>query len=260
MLSKNKKCLCSVKDKVILTPHPGEMARLIGKDISYVEKNRIECSRAFAKQYKCIVLLKGYNTVITYNSHKDEAIELQKEINDKYNTESLVIKCDISKEEDIENLKQEIINKFNKLDVLVNNASIAIDTTFSDKTKENYMKILEINLVGTFLVSKIMSTIMNDNSSIINISSTNGIDTYYEYSLDYDSSKAGIINLSHNLANYLSPKIRVNTIELTPEERTLGSDVIKPEILNDLQTAMNIILEKICNRISKAYDKYDILF
>ena len=154
----------------------------------------------------------GYNTVITYNSHKDEAIELQKEINDKYNTESLVIKCDISKEEDIENLKNEIISKFNKLDVLVNNASIAIDTTFSDKTKENYMKILEINLVGTFLVSKIMSTIMNDNSSIINISSTNGIDTYYEYSLDYDSSKAGIINLSHNLANYLSPKIRVNTI------------------------------------------------
>lgn len=154
----------------------------------------------------------GYNTVITYNSHKDEAIELQKEINDKYNTESLVIKCDISKEKDIENLKNEIISKFNKLDVLVNNASIAIDTTFSDKTKENYMKILEVNLVGTFLVSKIMSTIMNDNSSIINISSTNGIDTYYEYSLDYDSSKAGIINLSHNLANYLSPKIRVNTI------------------------------------------------
>ena len=154
----------------------------------------------------------GYNTVITYNSHKDEAIELQKEINDKYNTESLVIRCDISKEKDIENLKNEIISKFNKLDVLVNNASIAIDTTFSDKTKENYMKILEINLVGTFLVSKIMSTIMNDNSSIINISSTNGIDTYYEYSLDYDSSKAGIINLSHNLANYLSPKIRVNTI------------------------------------------------
>lgn len=154
----------------------------------------------------------GYNTIITYYSHKDEAIKLQKEIKDKYNTESLVIKCDISKEEEIENLRQEIINKFNKLDVLVNNASIAIDTTFSDKTKENYMKILEINLVGTFLVSKIMSTIMSDNSSIINISSTNGIDTYYEYSLDYDSSKAGIINLSHNLANYLSPKIRVNTI------------------------------------------------
>lgn len=154
----------------------------------------------------------GYNTVITYNSHKDEAIELQKEIKNKYNTESLVIKCDISKEEDIENLKNEIISKFNKLDVLVNNASIAIDTTFNDKTKENYMRILEVNLVGTFLVSKIMSTIMNDNSSIINISSTNGIDTYYEYSLDYDSSKAGIINLSHNLANYLSPKIRVNTI------------------------------------------------
>ena len=111
----------------------------------------------------------GYNTIITYNSHKDKAIKLQKEIKDKYNTESLVIKCDISKEEDIENLRHEIISKFNKLDVLVNNASIAIDTTFSDKTKENYMKILEVNLVGTFLVSKIMSTIMSDNSSIIKL-------------------------------------------------------------------------------------------
>ena len=47
----------------------------------------------------------GYNTIITYNSHKDEAIKLQKEIKDKYNTESLVIKCDISKEEDIEKAK-----------------------------------------------------------------------------------------------------------------------------------------------------------
>lgn len=65
LLSKNRECLCKVKNKVILTPHPGEMARLIGKSISYVDENRIECSRSFAKQYKCIVLLKGYNTVIT---------------------------------------------------------------------------------------------------------------------------------------------------------------------------------------------------
>ena len=95
------------------------------------------------------------------------------------------------------------------------------------------MKILEVNLVGTFLVSKIMSTIMSDNSSIINISSTNGIDTYYEYSLDYDSSKAGIINLSHNLANYLSPKIRVNTIcpgwINTPMNKDMAAEFRKQE-------------------------------
>ena len=156
----------------------------------------------------------NYDVVITYNTHKKEALELQKEVTQKYNINALIVKCDISKENDIENLKNEILNTFGKLDVLVNNASIEIDTTFDDKTKKNFMTILEINLVGTFLVSKTFGDIMlkQEKGNIINISSTNGIDTYYEYSLDYDASKAGIINLSHNLANYYSPNIRVNTI------------------------------------------------
>lgn len=156
----------------------------------------------------------NYDVVITYNTHEKEALELQKEVTEKYNINALAVKCDISKENEIENLKKEVLNKFGKLDVLVNNASIAIDTIFDDKFKENFMTILEVNLVGTFLVSKAFGDIMlkQNKGNIINISSTNGIDTYYEYSLDYDASKAGIINLSHNLANYYSPNIRVNTI------------------------------------------------
>lgn len=156
----------------------------------------------------------NYDVIITYNTHKKAALELQKEITKKYNIKTLIVKCDISKENEIENLKNEILNTFGKLDVLVNNASIAIDTIFDDKSKENFMNILEINLVGTFLVSKTFGDIMlkQEKGNIINISSTNGIDTYYEYSLDYDASKAGIINLSHNLANHYSPNIRVNTI------------------------------------------------
>lgn len=156
----------------------------------------------------------NYDVIITYNTHKKAALELQKEITKKYNIKALIVKCDISKENEIENLKNEILNTFGKLDVLVNNASIAIDTIFDDKFKKNFMNILEINLVGTFLVSKTFGDIMlkQKKGNIINISSTNGIDTYYEYSLDYDASKAGIINLSHNLANHYSPNIRVNTI------------------------------------------------
>ena len=156
----------------------------------------------------------NYDVIITYNTHEKEALELQKEVTKKYNITALTVKCDISKENDIENLKNEILNTFGKLDVLVNNAGIAIDTIFDDKSKENFMTTLEVNLVGTFLVSKTFGDIMlkQEKGNIINISSTNGIDTYYEYSLDYDASKAGIINLSHNLANYYSPNIRVNTI------------------------------------------------
>jgi len=104
-----------------------------------------------------------------------------------------------------------IKNKFNNIDILVNNAGIAIDTPFEDKTINNFRKILDVNLIGTFLVSKYVYTIMNK-GVIINISSTNGIDTTYPESLDYDASKAGVISLTHNLATQYAPNIRVNAI------------------------------------------------
>lgn len=156
----------------------------------------------------------NYDVVITYLNHEDEAIKLKNEVTSKYGVNALIVKCDISNEKDIENLKNEILNNYGKLDVLVNNASIAIDTTVSDKTKDKFMRILEVNLVGTFLVSRCFGDIMKSQGygNIINISSTNAIDTYYEYSIDYDASKAGVINLSHNLANYYSPRVRVNTV------------------------------------------------
>lgn len=176
-----------------------------------------------------------YDVIIAYNNHKEEALKLKNEIISKYKVNALVVKCDISNEKDIENLKNEILNIFGKLDVLVNNASIAMDSIIEDKTKDNFMRILEVNLVGTFLISRCFGDIMKNQGygNIINISSTNAIDTYYEYSLDYDCSKAGIINLSHNLANYYSPNIRVNTICPgwidTPMNKDMDNDFRKSE-------------------------------
>ena len=156
----------------------------------------------------------GYNTIITYLTHENEALEFNEYIKNKYKVKSICVKLDISEEDDIQNLYKLILNDFGKIDVLVNNASICNDTLFEDKTKDNFMKIIEVNLVGTFLMSKTFGKLMynNKNGSIINISSNNGIDSYYSESLDYDASKAGVINLSHNLANVFSPYVRVNTI------------------------------------------------
>lgn len=156
----------------------------------------------------------GYNVVITYNNDSKSALELENEIKEKHKVNTLLLKLDISDEENIKEVLENVINKFNNIDVLVNNAGIAIDTTFEDKTKDNFMKTLEINLVGTFLVSKYASTYMlkNEKASIINVASTNGIDSYYVESLDYDASKSGVISLTHNLANYLAPYIRVNCV------------------------------------------------
>ncbi len=156
----------------------------------------------------------GYNVVINYLSHEKEALELEKYIKKEYKVNTLCIKCDISNEDDIKDMFDKIINKFNKIDILINNAAISKDCEFDSKTKEDFMHILEVNLVGTFLVSRIVGNHMYDNKDgmIINISSNNALDQYYEYSLDYDASKAGLINLSHNLAKHYSPYVKVNTI------------------------------------------------
>lgn len=178
----------------------------------------------------------NFNVVMTYVNHEEEAKKLENEIKDKYQIDTLCIKCDISKEEDIINLKKDVINKFKTIDVLINNAGIAMDTTFDMKTKEIFVKTLEVNLVGTFLMSKYFGDLMFENKSgnIVNISSTNGIDSYYEFSIDYDASKAGVINLSHNLANHYAPYVRVNTVcpgwVNTPMNKELSSEFKNKEI------------------------------
>jgi 3-oxoacyl-[acyl-carrier protein] reductase len=152
----------------------------------------------------------GYDVVINYNTDLEGALVTEK-LAKEYGVNTLVIKCDISNEEEVKEMINKIKDTFGKLDILVNNAGIAIDTTFEDKTVENFRKTLDVNLIGTFIVSKYAAKIM-DNGVIMNISSTNGIDTTYPESLDYDASKAGVISLTHNLAEQFAPNIRVNAI------------------------------------------------
>lgn len=154
----------------------------------------------------------NYNVVINYNNSVNDAEELKKYILGKYNVEVLIIKADISKEEDIVNMIKQVIDKFGCIDVLVNNAAISIDTIVDDKTKDNFLKILDTNLVGPFLLSRECSKYMPKGSSIIMISSTNAIDTYYPYGLDYDASKSGLISLMHNLSQLYAPDIRLNAV------------------------------------------------
>ena len=155
----------------------------------------------------------GYDVVINYRVSSNEAYQLQQEIQ-KYNVKSMVVKCDISNEEDVKNMVDQVMRSYGTIDVLVNNAGVAKDTTLEDQSAEDFKRTLNVNVVGTFLVSKYFGKIMFDNKkgSIINISSTNGIDTTYPESIDYDASKAGVISLTRNLAKAFAPYVRVNTI------------------------------------------------
>lgn len=177
----------------------------------------------------------GYKVVINYLTDKENAEKLSNYLKEKYKIETLVIKTDISNEEQVKNMIQEVINKFGRIDVLVNNAGIAIDKEFEDRTVEDWKRTLEVNTIGTFLVSKYASENMLKNKSgkIINVSSTNGINTFFPSSIDYDASKAAIINLTYNLAIQFSPYINVNAVAPgwvnTEMNKELPKELIKEE-------------------------------
>ena len=156
----------------------------------------------------------NYNIVINYLNSDNLAKELKNYLENTYKVDVLTIKADISIEPDVINMINIIIDKFKYIDVVVNNAGIAIDNILENKTSEEFMRVLNTNLIGTFLVSKYVSFHMLENKSgrIINVSSTNGIDTYYPYSMDYDASKAGVISLTHNFATILAPYVNVNCV------------------------------------------------
>ena len=177
----------------------------------------------------------GYNIVINYVSDDISAKKLKSYIVENYDVDVMLCKCDVSKEDEVKDMVNSIIHNYEKIDVLVNNAGIAIDTTFDDKKIEDFKNILNINLIGPFILSREVGKYMLKQGfgSIVNVSSTNALDTYYEYSLDYDASKAGLVSLTHNLASYYAPNIRVNAVAPgwvdTEMNKELDSSYIKEE-------------------------------
>lgn len=157
---------------------------------------------------------RGYDVVINYNNSEQEAIELKEYIERNFNVKALLIKADVTSEDEVKNMVTTIINEFNHIDVLVNNAGIAIDKEFEDRTVEDWEITLKTNLIAPFVVSKYIGEVMmrQKNGRIINVSSTNGINTFFPTSIDYDASKAGLINLTHNLAIQFAPYINVNCV------------------------------------------------
>lgn len=193
-------------------------------------------ARGLGKVISTYFASEGKNLLIIYNTSKESALSLKKELEDKYKVSIYTFKCDISSDNDILELS-EFINK-NKLNVvsLINNAAVCIDSLFDEKNKENFMNTLEVNIYGTFNISKALGNIMykNKGGSIVNISSTNGIDKYFPMSIDYDASKAAINSLTHNLATEYAPFIRVNAVapgwvKTENEMKDLDEDYIESE-------------------------------
>lgn len=122
---------------------------------------------------------------------------------------------DVSKKDQIERVMEGFIQEFGRIDILVNNAGIAISRPFLEKTVEDWVKTLQVNLIGVFLCSQAAAGYMLEQKSgkIINISSIRGINHCgREGIMDYSASKGAVINLTKTMAKELAPYINVNTV------------------------------------------------
>lgn len=155
-----------------------------------------------------------YDVVINYLTSNKTAALLEEEIKKNYDVRVMTIQADVSKEEEVDAMISLIEKKWGGVDILINNAAVDLSNLFHLKTADEFRKTLDVNVVGAFNCSKRVYRHMLDQEygRIINISSTNGINTYYPMCIDYDASKAALISLTHNLAFEYGPYINVNAI------------------------------------------------
>lgn len=155
-----------------------------------------------------------YDVVINYLTSNKAAALLEEEIKKNYDVRVMTIQADVSKEEEVDAMISLIEKKWGGVDILINNAAVDLSNLFHLKTADEFRKTLDVNVVGAFNCSKRVYRHMFDQEygRIINISSTNGINTYYPMCIDYDASKAALISLTHNLAFEYGPYINVNAI------------------------------------------------
>ena len=156
----------------------------------------------------------GYDIVINYLTSKQPAKELKEKIESQYHVRCLTICADVSDVDQVNIMVSEIEEKMGGVDVLINNAAVDLSNLFHLKNAEEFKRTLDVNVVGAFNCSKRVYKHMLDQEygRIINISSTNGINTYYPMCIDYDASKAALISMTHNLAAEVGPYINVNCV------------------------------------------------
>ena len=122
---------------------------------------------------------------------------------------------DVSKKDEVEHFMEAFVKEFGRIDILVNNAGIVIPRPFMEKTAEDWIRTLEVNLIGVFLCSQVAAKYMlaQKSGKIVNISSIRGIDHCgREGVMDYSASKGAVINLTKTMAKELAPHINVNTV------------------------------------------------
>lgn len=155
---------------------------------------------------------KGAKLAIHYNSQEDKAQETAAEIK-KIGGDSIILKADISQKEDWLRMRDNILKKWDKIDILVNNTAVFFRTPFLKISDDQWNQFMDINLKGTFYGCQIMGEVMlrNRSGKIINIADVSADSVWPNY-IPYCISKAGVIALTKGLAKSFAPHITVNAV------------------------------------------------
>ena len=195
-------------------------------------------SRGIGKEVALKYAENGYDIIINYVSDKTDVETLENEFKEK-GVNCLILKADVSKQEEVQELVDKAIAKFGKIDVLVNNAGITKDNLLMRMSEEEFDKVLEINLKGTFLVTKAVTKYMmkKRTGSIVNLSSVVGV-AGNAGQCNYSASKAGIIGFTKSIAKELASRnIRANAVApgfIETDMTAVLSDSVKESIHNQI--------------------------
>lgn len=170
-----------------------------------------------------IFLKNGWNTVLI-GRDTEKGMQVKQQLGETYSpTQVAFIQADISKSSEVEHAKQITLNKFKTVDAIINNAGIVIHGEVHETSEEDWDKIFDVDVKGTFLVSKafLPTMIKQDHGSIVNISSVSGM-AGDRAMVAYNAAKGAIINMTRAMAiDYGKNNIRVNVVAPGPTNTPL---------------------------------------
>ena len=203
----------------------------------------------------------GFDIALNYRKENDELTNTKSEI-EKTGVNYLLVQGDVSSFEDCERIAKEIFDKFGKIDVLVNNAGITKDMLLMRMKPEDFLSVVDVNLIGTFNMTRnvVPYMVKARSGKIVNISSVVGIEGNAGQT-NYSASKAGIIGFTKSLARELgSRNILVNAVApgfIETDMTAVLSDSVRDEIakkisLKRMGTAEDVagVVEFLCGEAS----------
>lgn len=191
-------------------------------------------TRGIGRQIAVTLAKEGYDIAVNYITLSDEVENTKKEV-EKAGVKCITVCGDVSKFDDSENMVKEVVNEFGRIDVLVNNAGITKDMLIMRMKREDFESVIDVNLVGTFNVTKNVIPYMmkQRDGRIINLSSVVGISGNAGQT-NYSASKAGIIGFTKSLAKEVgSRNILVNAVA-PGFIATRMTDVLKDEVKEEI--------------------------